>query len=312
MLSGHFGSFAEFSERVVGWDIDFRQMSSSVGGAEIFQGRVGSVFLSRARFDCQVDQHGSTPPGMRTFALLDKDSPKLKFFNYAVEQSGYLLAFPAFNEVRSFSQPGFSTCTFSLPAELIDTSLERRRERGCKARMESAEFLLPLNSLEEARLRRLLGQLESLARNSEFAGGQDAAVFLQEELLSVLIDALCGDRSQADHAVMAGSRRLARLLGVIEERASDPLHISELGDMCGISERTLRDLFRRQMDISPKVYLNATRLYAVHSELWRADPDRASVTSIANRWGYWHLSQFAADYRKMFGERPSRTLNFNA
>ena len=29
---------------------------------------------------------------------------------------------------------------------------------------------------------------------------------------------------------------------------------------------------------------------------------------VAARWGFWHLSQFAVDYKKLFGELPSRTL----
>jgi AraC family ethanolamine operon transcriptional activator len=33
----------------------------------------------------------------------------------------------------------------------------------------------------------------------------------------------------------------------------------------------------------------------------------ASVSDAANRWGFWHMGQFAADYRKLFGERPSQT-----
>ena len=33
-----------------------------------------------------------------------------------------------------------------------------------------------------------------------------------------------------------------------------------------------------------------------------------SVQDIAASWGFWHLSQFATDYRKLFGVRPSDTL----
>jgi AraC family ethanolamine operon transcriptional activator len=32
------------------------------------------------------------------------------------------------------------------------------------------------------------------------------------------------------------------------------------------------------------------------------------VTELACRWGFFHLSNFAADYWRQFGERPSETL----
>jgi len=36
------------------------------------------------------------------------------------------------------------------------------------------------------------------------------------------------------------------------------------------------------------------------------------VQDIAARWGFWHLSHFANDYRRMFGELPSETLRSSA
>jgi len=32
------------------------------------------------------------------------------------------------------------------------------------------------------------------------------------------------------------------------------------------------------------------------------------VQEAAAGWGFWHLSELAADYRRQFGELPSQTL----
>ncbi|WP_408635108.1 helix-turn-helix domain-containing protein [Oleiphilus messinensis] len=32
------------------------------------------------------------------------------------------------------------------------------------------------------------------------------------------------------------------------------------------------------------------------------------MADVAADWGFWHLSQFSKDYRQLFGERPSDTL----
>jgi len=29
------------------------------------------------------------------------------------------------------------------------------------------------------------------------------------------------------------------------------------------------------------------------------------IADVANKWGFWHLGQFAKDYRSWFGELPS-------
>ncbi|MEO1130540.1 MAG: helix-turn-helix domain-containing protein, partial [Planctomycetota bacterium] len=32
------------------------------------------------------------------------------------------------------------------------------------------------------------------------------------------------------------------------------------------------------------------------------------IADVAGAHGFWHMGQFAADYRRMFGERPSETV----
>ena len=34
-----------------------------------------------------------------------------------------------------------------------------------------------------------------------------------------------------------------------------------------------------------------------------------TIQDIASHWGFWHLGQFAQDYRHLFGELPSDTLH---
>ncbi len=39
-----------------------------------------------------------------------------------------------------------------------------------------------------------------------------------------------------------------------------------------------------------------------------AVPIPISNPTLAPAWGFWHMGQFAADYRKLFAKRPSETL----
>jgi AraC family ethanolamine operon transcriptional activator len=55
-------------------------------------------------------------------------------------------------------------------------------------------------------------------------------------------------------------------------------------------------------------YLRAIRLNSARRELRDGNPAIMQVQDIAARWGFWHLSHFASDYRTMFGELPSDTL----
>ena len=75
----------------------------------------------------------------------------------------------------------------------------------------------------------------------------------------------------------------------------------------GVSWRTQDYAFRECFGVTPKAYLTALRLDGVRRELVPTDPP-VKIADVANRWGFWHLGQFAADYRRQFGELPSETL----
>jgi AraC family ethanolamine operon transcriptional activator len=52
-------------------------------------------------------------------------------------------------------------------------------------------------------------------------------------------------------------------------------------------------------------------LNGVHRDLRKANLDGKRISDVANDWGFWHMGQFAADYKKLFGELPSEILGEN-
>ena len=81
-------------------------------------------------------------------------------------------------------------------------------------------------------------------------------------------------------------------------------------DLCrelAVSERTLHYAFQEVRGLSPMAYFRAVRLNAVRQEL-KAAADTATVHEVAQRWGFWHTGEFAAAYRRLFGELPSETF----
>jgi len=62
------------------------------------------------------------------------------------------------------------------------------------------------------------------------------------------------------------------------------------------------------LGLSPIQYLRYTRLNGVRRTLKNAGGDE-KIGDIAAKWGFWHLSQFAKDYKIVFEELPKDTLN---
>ena len=93
----------------------------------------------------------------------------------------------------------------------------------------------------------------------------------------------------------------------IDANLQRPIAISELASVCGVNASTLRRAFQRKYGYGPHAFMKLHRLERVRDALATAEP-AATVTDIATRHGFFHLSQFAADYRRQFGELPSKTL----
>lgn len=74
------------------------------------------------------------------------------------------------------------------------------------------------------------------------------------------------------------------------------------------SERPLSYGFREVFGVSPMAYLKALRLQAVRTHLKLADPGTTAIAEIAHRFRFQSLGHFSRDYKIMFGELPSETL----
>lgn len=96
---------------------------------------------------------------------------------------------------------------------------------------------------------------------------------------------------------------VARARELIEATPHEPMNVARLCGTLEVSRRTLQYCFQDVLGLSPIAYLRALRLNGARRALLGGAP----VTDAALDWGFWHLGQFAADYRRMFGERPSST-----
>lgn len=70
---------------------------------------------------------------------------------------------------------------------------------------------------------------------------------------------------------------------------------------------TLRRVFYETYGVGPKHYYLRARLSKARSRLLKRK-NRQTVSDAANEMGFWHLGQFAKDYRTFFGELPTQTL----
>ena len=101
---------------------------------------------------------------------------------------------------------------------------------------------------------------------------------------------------------------MKRAQAFLEAQFDQPVHIIELATHLGVSERTLREVFRDYYQLGVSKYLQLRQLHQVRRDLLFSDPDDTSVTDVLVKWGVWELGRFSGRYKQQFGELPSESL----
>ena len=104
------------------------------------------------------------------------------------------------------------------------------------------------------------------------------------------------------------TRALKSAVDFVQASPAGTFSVEEVWLNIGVTKRTLQRAFMDRYRVTPKFYLQMQRLNNVHKALLRSSPATTKISDLAIDQGYWHMSQFASDYRRLFGELPSTTL----
>ena len=290
-----------------GWKIDFRQLEPGPLEARLLMIGHSDISVLRVEFNRSFHQLGEPPGGYRTFGLPDTEAGELRWSG-AVTPPGVLINFNYERMLDTANTGPFGGFVLMFRDALLS--------RAC----DSLGVAEPL--LEEAgehrfwfpegghvgRLRGLLRTLQTVAENEGNAGLQRWSKVFNEDLPGMLVRVMAaGSMGASNLAPKFRAAALDRALEVLSSYDRMPDTVQTLCDLAGASWSTLQRAFREEFGVGPKAYMKVRRLAAVQAELVRQGPG-AVIRDVANRWGFWHMGSFAADYRKQFGELPSETL----
>jgi transcriptional regulator GlxA family with amidase domain len=137
----------------------------------------------------------------------------------------------------------------------------------------------------------------------------EVARAIEQGLMHALVNCVTAADAPAD---LAAKRHhieiMVRFEEVLAEHLSRPLHLPELCELIGVTDRTLRSCCAEFLAITPSRYVLLRRLNQARVALREADPATTSVADVAHCCGFTELGRFAVAYRMTFGEMPSATL----
>lgn len=141
--------------------------------------------------------------------------------------------------------------------------------------------------------------METIESRSEF----EHAMLI--ELLNLIADPDCNWNQRL--ASSPGSFIVEKSHRILLSDTAQPPSVLDLCQRLRICRRTVQKSFRTVTQTTPVNYIRCIRLNGVRRELMLTSVSELSIGDAAARWGFFHLSHFAAEYQSLFGELPSRT-----
>ena len=289
-----------------GWALQYEQLSPGAFIGRIQQVHLPEVTLLREDTNIALRQRGRLDHNVYGFAMALQDSPDLFFNGQSVPEHAIMCG--KGDEVDLTTPPHFTLIAVVVERSLLNPLWERMYQKPLASWLEK-QLVLQTTDAKAQNLRDL--QLTVLDQASGLANrfhDEQALRQLRDEILMEWLEAL---PPQVDTSELPNLERRKKLVDRACElmlgHADEPLSILEVCCRMGTSRRKLNYCFQDVLGTTPISYLRSQRLNNVRRALRQAGPG-VTIQDTASHWGFWHLSQFAQDYRRLFDELPSDTL----
>lgn len=303
-------SFDDFDDFIasITWDLKYTQLSPGKFRADLAFFGDRDLQIAEVSLNTTLLQNGSVPEGF-TFAIHHPESAPLKWRHLDFGADG-IIVFPESREHQGLSQENHHPFTMTI----TDTYLSKvADEVGLP---EPSEFVRKgeIHQCDPVTIRRIQHFLGSVCEMIRFTPAGFVKDLVSHEFKWKIARMFLLALSSSEVTKLR-KRRLSRRKRIVDRVMeyidSDLATVRSVPELCRIaevSERTLRNVFYEQVSLSPTRFLKCHRLNTVRSALKRLDSTEALVADIANETGFWHMGQFAGDYRRLFEELPSETL----
>lgn len=139
----------------------------------------------------------------------------------------------------------------------------------------------------------------------------EVARALENALIEAMISCLSEDAREPNMSLAKQRHSLimSRFEEFLASHQTAPVYLAEICTAIGASERTLRTSCQEHLGMGPIKYLHLRRMHLARRALSASTPGGSTVTRIAANHGFWEFGRFSVEYRNLFGESPSATLN---
>jgi AraC family ethanolamine operon transcriptional activator len=309
MKSWHFTDFDDFSSSVGGidsvmllqnavrhrWDLEAVEIS----GTQVQVGRLGSG---------NIVEGLSSPDAYALYLPLTYTCAQ-SANGVLIPKGGFMILEPGCEMHLSIGS-AHRWCSIHIPTLAFDHAGDLG-EPSLASEKPTCRVIRPKRQLERQFRASVLELMTTAANYPQFESSNASAV-ASARLLKLGSEILGRSPEREPHRAgrpkIAREQIIRRSLELLEERSGERVVVADMAAAADVSERTLRAAFHEYYGAGPVHYLKLRRLNQVRRALRAAEPEEVTVTQVLLHHGVLQFGRFASQYRRLFGESPSETL----
>jgi len=314
VLSRRFTDVDDFTDFFAYRQMQLMQLTPGSLQSEFLSAKIGNLYFTRSRVNQVIQIRGLKHKDYLSFALIwAAEGGNFYCHRLPLCPQTSLFGFDRRREVDLVTSPQGMMTEIFIPVETFQAYANQLQ------RHDLDDHCLASNHL--SLLPEQMGEIKDYLRNL-FCLLEQKAVWLQQphgpalianDIVSLLISKIpINCRSTPSFKPSRRTKLIAQAEKKMLAHLEKPLTLKQLAKGLGSSSSALSYGFQDLFGMSPMRYLKVQRLNAVRRYLKASDPENCRVEILANQFGFWSAGHFARDYKAMFGELPSETLQTTA
>jgi AraC family transcriptional regulator, ethanolamine operon transcriptional activator len=303
----------ELAELLGDWTCEWTHLHPGAFSATMAVVPLGSVLICHGQNNKPLAEHSAPPEGCISIGRPGRGSDPVKCLGHILEEGQIFVTGPG-GETESVGLGVRKLRALSIRCNLLEQQTDWLTHATALNSIRSVQVHTPGETWVAAYLDAMDWIVDAVERypeataRPEVRGSMVDTLLARVNMLGAAQAPIHRDRQMRAH------RRLGveRARDYIARNLTDPIRLSDLSRHALTQARSLEYGFQEVLGVSPMAYVRATRLQRARRLLRTTAVRTRSISEMALDCGFWHLSQFAIDYKLLFGESPSVTFRRTA
>ncbi len=302
-INTYFSDFEQYNDTLGDWDLNYRLLSKNDFSANINRFSSDIFSLGRLSLNGTIEQKGQSPQGSLSFIIPNPNSSSFLFYNKLINNDT-LLILPKNHLLDVVSHDGFDIYVINIDVGLIEEIVKRFfLNKWCESNFNNVQHVHLTKAFSQS-----FRQISQKFLNKMFNDEKQRKAAINH-IISFILTYIEGSYLEIDNHLRSNKEIVLEKAVDIIDNNNGLYSIPQLCAIINVSERTLLYYFKEKYKVSTSEYIKAIRLNKVKRDIFLLKEKDTNISTIAEKYHFWHMGQFAKDFKKQFGILPSEYKN---